>query len=92
MRRRKVPGAVGGVDDERRAEGHPDPITPTATSKLHTFDESIVRGFVMVPGPSDRLRPRIFDSDAERLDETPAFQGEQKYDLASAYSDSANPR
>jgi hypothetical protein len=34
----------------------------------------------------------IFDSDVERLDETPAFLGEQKYDLAGACSDSANPR
>jgi hypothetical protein len=34
----------------------------------------------------------IFDSDVERLDETPAFLGEQKYDLASACWDSANPR
>ncbi|MFZ0378539.1 MAG: hypothetical protein WAL38_11980, partial [Solirubrobacteraceae bacterium] len=34
----------------------------------------------------------IFDSDVERLDETPAFLGEQKYDLAGACWDSANPR
>ena len=34
----------------------------------------------------------IFDSDVERLDETPAFLGEQKYDLAGACSESANPR
>jgi hypothetical protein len=34
----------------------------------------------------------IFDSDVERLGETPAFLGEQKYDLAGACSDSANPR
>ncbi len=34
----------------------------------------------------------IFDSDVERRDETPAFLGEQKYDLAGACSDSANPR
>ena len=34
----------------------------------------------------------IFDSDVERRYETPAFLGEQKYDLAGACSDSANPR
>jgi hypothetical protein len=34
----------------------------------------------------------IFDSDVERLAETPAFLGEQKYDLACACSDSANRR
>ncbi|HTP22928.1 MAG TPA: hypothetical protein VMJ65_25195 [Solirubrobacteraceae bacterium] len=34
----------------------------------------------------------VFDSDVERLDETPAFLGEQKYDLAGACWDSANPR
>ena len=36
--------------------------------------------------------PDDLDSDVERLDETAAFLGEQKYDLAGAYSDSANPR
>jgi hypothetical protein len=34
----------------------------------------------------------IFDSDVERRDETPAFPAEQKYDLAGACWDSANPR
>jgi hypothetical protein len=34
----------------------------------------------------------IFDSDVEQRDETPAFPAEQKYDLAGACWDSANPR
>jgi hypothetical protein len=34
----------------------------------------------------------IFDRDVERPDETPAFLGEQKYELAGACWDSANPR
>jgi hypothetical protein len=31
------------------------------------------------------LERTIFDSDVERRDETPAFLGEQKYDLAGAW-------
>jgi len=34
----------------------------------------------------------IFDSDGERLPETPAFPAERKYDLAGACWDSADPR
>jgi hypothetical protein len=34
----------------------------------------------------------IFDSDVEQRDETPAYPAEQKYDLAGACWDSANPR
>jgi hypothetical protein len=34
----------------------------------------------------------MFDSDVERRDDTPAFLGEQKYDLTCACWDSANPR
>jgi len=46
--------------------------------------------------PNDRAASlplrTMFDSDVERRDDTPAFLGEQKYDVTCACWDSANPR
>jgi hypothetical protein len=55
-----LPVAIDRVDHERRVEEHPDSINPMAMSKLQTFDESFVLGYVMTLSPSDPLRYLIY--------------------------------